>query len=410
VQWTSVRAGDGHAVAADPRGGMVFVAGSTGLVAYDAGTGAKVWDNSKGSGRSVAVSPGGHVVFVIKPVRTSGGTWDFSTAAFDAATGKQLWARRYNGRANGADRPAALAVSPGGGTVFVTGTSQGKSSGRDYATVAYKATTGKQLWASRYNGHSNGTDTAVAVAVSPRGGAVFVTGSSLGRKSFDFATVAYAAATGASLWTKRYNGPANGADEASSVAASQDGHRVFVTGASKGNSGFDFATVAYAATAGAPLWVRRYHGPTDRQDTPAVVLVSPLGGGTVVVSGDSRGNLAAYVSVAYSTVTGRTKWVARFHEGLEEVLNAAALSPDGGSIYLTGSDCLVCGGEEPNEAFTFAAKVATGAEIWRKVVTTDSPNQDGRSVAVNPDGGTVYVVIEDFTDVAHDFTTVAFRA
>jgi len=44
------------------------------------------------------------------------------------------------------------------------------------------------------------------------------------------------------------------------------------------------------------------------------------------------------------------------------------------------------------------------------VVTTDSPNQDGRSVAVNPDGGTVYVVIEDFTDVAHDFTTVAFRA
>ncbi len=119
----------------------------------------------------------------------------------------------------------------------------------------------------------------------------------------------------------------------------------------------------------------------------------------------SRASARCSAESAFRTFLRSSLRRAHHSGGLEEVLSAAALSPDGGSIYPTGSDCPVCGGEEPNEAFTFGAKVATGAEIWRKVVTTDSPNQDGRSVAVNPDGGTVYVVIEDFTDVAHDFTT-----
>ena len=359
VLWTSVRAGDGHAVAADPRGGMVFVAGSTGLVAYDASTGAKLWDNSGGSGRSVAVTPDGHVVFVIKPIHTSGGTWDFSTAAFDAATGRQLWARRYNGRANGDDRPAALAVSPGGGAVFVTGTSQGRTSGRDYATVAYAAATGKQLWVSRYNGHGHGADIAVAIAVSPRGGAVFVTGTSSGR-----------------------------------------------------SSGSDFATVAYAAATGATLWVRRYHGPKDRHDIPVAVLVSPRGGGTVVVAGGSRAP-TDYLAVAYSAVTGRTKWVSRFvPDGFEqEFPDAAAISLDGRSFYLTGSAFIVPGGEEPGQGLTIAATIATGALSWSKVITTDAPNQQGRSVAASPDSRTVYVVVESFSATApQDFTTIAFRA
>ena len=52
------------------------------------------------------------------------------------------WASRYN--AHGADTASSVAVSPGGATVFVTGRSRGATSNFDYATVAYNAATGLQ--------------------------------------------------------------------------------------------------------------------------------------------------------------------------------------------------------------------------------------------------------------------------
>ncbi len=84
-----------------------------------------------------------------------------------------------------------MAVSPTGGTVFVTGWSTGASA-NDYATVAYNAATGAQLWVRRY--HSSGTfgSYGLSVTVSPSGNRVFVTGESSGATSgFDYATIAY---------------------------------------------------------------------------------------------------------------------------------------------------------------------------------------------------------------------------
>ena len=130
--------------------------------------------------------------------------------------------------------------------VFVTGSSWGGSaSGNDYATVAYNASTGATLWVKRYNGPANGEDEASSV-VSPGNGKVYVTGHLTAATGTDYATVAYSAASGAQLWARRYNGPANGIDLASSLVVSPNGSRVFVTGASVGvNSAFDYATVAY---------------------------------------------------------------------------------------------------------------------------------------------------------------------
>ena len=72
----------------------------------------------------------------------------------------------------------AIAVSPNGVMVFVTGDSDGLSGYKDYATIAYDAATGRRLWLSRWNGPDNGPDVATSIGVSPDGVRVVVTGSS----------------------------------------------------------------------------------------------------------------------------------------------------------------------------------------------------------------------------------------
>jgi hypothetical protein len=197
--------------------------------------------------------------------------------------------KRYNG--GGYDNAESVAVSPTGKTVFVTGGSA-QPGGSVYATVAYNAATGAQQWVKRYSGPANAT----SVAVSPNGGTVYVTGEAFSPVSnYDYATIAYNAATGARVWVKRYNGRANGADYAYSVAVSPSGRVVYIAGQSGGaSSSTDYATVAYNAATGAELWVRRYGGASSLGAANSMSVSRTSG--TVFVTGYSDGD---YVTIAY---------------------------------------------------------------------------------------------------------------
>jgi len=212
--------------------------------------GAQLWAavGGRGVADSVAVSPDGSRVFV---------TGDAGTAAYDASTGTALWGASFAGSLQ------SVAVSPDGSRVFVTGKTTGSDGLPDYATVAYDAKTGSQLWAASYNPGVTGGDTAYAVRVSPDSATVYVTGSS-GASSIvsDYATVAYAASTGKQLWAARYAGPGLGSSLATALGVSSDGTRVFVTGISCASACstspvYDDATVAYAAKTGSQLWAAR---------------------------------------------------------------------------------------------------------------------------------------------------------
>src|SRR5215472_16090371 len=68
------------------------------------------------------------------------------------------------------------------------------------------------------------------------------------------------AQVGTPMWTNRYNGPANGDDQANAIAVDSSGN-VFVTGVSAGSGGgTDYATIKYS-NAGVPKWTNRYNGP-----------------------------------------------------------------------------------------------------------------------------------------------------
>ena len=357
--------------------------------------------NGNDAASSVAVSPGGSRVFVTGESQGTRSGPDYATVAYSAVTGARLWAARYNGPGNGNDAASSVAVSPGGSRVFVTGESQGTRSGLDYATVAYSAVTGARLWVPRYNGPGNGNDSASSVVISPDGSRVFVTGASRGATTTDYATVAYSAATGARLWVQRYNGPGHGNDAAYSIAVSPGGSRVFVTGESRGTrSGPDYATVAYSAATGARLWMARYNGPGNGNDAAYSIAVSP-GGSRVFVTGGSQGTRsgADYATVAYSAATGARLWVTRYNgpATYDDAARSVAVSPSGSTVYVTG-------GSNPGSA-TLAYSAATGAQLW----LARHDDMLLAAVAVSPGGSRVYVT--GLTGpFRYDYATVAHSA
>ena len=325
----------------------------------------------------------------------------------------QLWAKRYNG-SNSTDDAVSVAVSSGGGTVFVTGSSVGTTSFEDYATVGYNAATGAQLWVSRYNGPDNGEDEASSVAVSPDGKTVFVTGYSYGTTAgeVDYATVAYNAATGAQLWVERYISPAL-QGFATSVAVSPGGTAVFVTGysGSQTTGGYDYATVAYSTVTGAQLWVKRYNGPAG-DDFAHAMTVS---GNTVYVTGSSIGTNDGYdyATVAYSATTGAQLWAKRYNGAAlgSRGANSVAASPDGKTVFVTGSS--YAGSTTDYDYATVAYSAATGAQLWAKRYTGPGSGDDqAYSVAASPDGTTVFVTgYRSGTTVGQvDYATVGYNA
>jgi PQQ-like domain len=383
-----------------------------------ASPGAQLWiksynglGNNSDVAKAVAVSPDGKTVYVTgQSLGTSVGVYAYATVAYDAATGTRKWVARYNGPAGSLSSvPSAVAVSPDGKSVYVTGYSQVGQLG-DYATVAYDAANGTQLWAKGYNGPLNDDDKATSVAISPDSATVYVTGGSFGKTAGqDYTTIAYTAANGTPQWVRRYNGPGNGNDEANAVTVNPTTGTLYVTGLSPGGaSGYDYATVAYDAT-GHQLWAKRYVGPGNNTDDATSVTVNPTTG-TVYVTGYSwgKGNNPDYATIAYTAANGTPQWVARYNGpgNSYDVANAVAVSPTSGMVYVTGKST----GTGTGYDYATIAYTASGIKSW--VSRYDDPSHASDiadALALSPTGDTVYVTGETGPD-GTDYATIGYNA
>ncbi|MGH3683080.1 MAG: hypothetical protein ACRDT2_22870, partial [Natronosporangium sp.] len=185
--------------------------------------------------------------------------------------------------------------------VYVTGESASVGTGfapRDFATVAYDAADGAQLWDARV-GLSSGRDAATGVAVSPDGSRVFVTGLTLTRDSgTDFLTLAHDAEDGHTIWAGQYDAVGQ-ADFPTDLVVSPDGSQVFATGQSQlfpsgpigdpGPFGVASATVSYDAQADEerPVFVPyNLQVEPDRAEAGAPVEVSVAVANVGVVAGE----------------------------------------------------------------------------------------------------------------------------
>jgi WD40 repeat protein len=434
--WTSFYDGPANdydaasSLIASPDGRMVFVGGgsdarpSDGLdfttVAYRARTGARSWvawydgPSSDDKVESIAVSPDGERVFVTGWSTEEDvifGIYDYATVAYDATTGEELWVALYDGPGEKNDQPLWVGVSPDGSRVYVTGSSWATEDNPVAATIAYDAESGAELWAALYDGPGRDrSDAAFSGAVSPDGSRVYVSGESHGGSTYeDFATIAYDASTGAELWVARHEGARY--DSPRDMAMSVDGARLYVTGTTNSGGAQNYFTVAYDAATGGFLWADGYDGPAegDGADIATAVAIDP-GGERVYVTGGSPGVVYNdYATVGYDASTGAELWVARYEgPSTEDGAESVAVSPDGARVYVTG------GSRDQDGIYydyaTVAYRATTGESIW--VARLATPGSDNAyEVVVAPSGRAVYVTGRaDYQVGDADFATVAYRS
>lgn len=270
-------------------------------------------------------------VYVTGSSYGSGTGKDYATVKYNSS-GTQQWASRYNGTGSSDDIAYAIAVDSSG-NVYVTGSSTGSGTGLDYATIKYNSS-GTQQWAVRYNGPAGSDDIAYAIFVDGSGN-VYVTGSSTGSgTSTDYATVKYNS-SGSQQWVARYNGPVSDKDAAYAISVDSSGN-VYVTGASTGSgTGFDYATIKYNSS-GTQQWASRYNGTGGGDDNAYSLVID--GSANVYVTGSSQGSGSLdYATVKYNS-SGTQQWAARYDGPAsgDDIAYFLALDTSN-NVYITGS-------------------------------------------------------------------------
>jgi WD40 repeat protein len=354
-------------------------------VAVPASASTAVWVNGYPDATLVAnvASPDGSKVFTTG-FTGSGSTQKFLTIGYNAVTGEQLWAKTFGG--GDGDSGADIAVSPDGAHVFVTGshTVDAATADVDWATIAYDGATGAKLWSRKYDGpgSDHSTDRAEGIAVT-QNGFVVVTGSKTTHVlDAVIRTTAYYASTGATRWADTWwygHGRAVAVTPDSTLA-------IIVT--DYGDS--QIGTFAYDVLSGDLKWFRAWNGPENFQALARDIVVSPSGqyvysAGIVATADDGYD----YALLKYDTSTSAFPWGRRY-DGIpaysDESLNSVAISPDGATLFVTGSASDGTGDTD----YATLAYAATGDRLWTKRFHGRSTDV-AHSVVVEPGGAHVFV-------------------
>jgi sugar lactone lactonase YvrE len=411
-----------YAVGVSPDGSTVFVSGTTvsgsskpsdaATLAYDAATGTEKWvatyssssdPDQRDRATRLAVSPDGSKVFVTGPSACydacTGSYFEgWSTVAYDALTGTELWVARraIDGGAY------SIAVSPDGSKVIVNGQEGG---GLASATVAYDASTGEQLWVIRSD------DAPVywrALAVSPDSSSVFVARAAGTFDNYDYHTAAYDASSGTQEWSALYDGSVPTA-----LALSPDGTTLFVTGYGADSCcPQESSTVAYDASTGTQRWaVQEDQIHVLGGDTTVHLAVSPDGSKVFVSGYDRNADLRPehpFATVAYEGSSGNRLWVSRYRSG-QNYPNDLAVSPDGSKVFVTGQETMPCYSPctlSQINAPLVAYDASTGDELW----VANYENNLGFGLAISPDGSKVYLAGTFTTSTATSLAATAREA
>jgi uncharacterized delta-60 repeat protein len=381
------------------------ITGSDIVVIKYSGAGVPLWTNrynGPGNGydlANAAAVDGSNNVIVTGYSYGSGNSYEYVTIQYSGA-GVPLWTNRYHGSGNRYDEAQAVIVD-GNNNVIVTGYSY-NGTNNDHVTIQYSSA-GVPLWTNRYNGPANGDDEAYAVAVDGNNN-VIVAGYSYNGTIYDYATIQYSSA-GVPLWTNRYSGLGTGGGSVYAVAV-DSGNNVIVTGASNNGTNRDYATIEYSS-AGVPLWTNRYNGPGNGEDTATAIAVD--GSNNVLVTGYSPGSGSAndYATIKYSSA-GVPLWTNRYNGPGNYDDYATAVAVD------ASNNVIVTGYSFGNGSFFDYATVqysSAGVPLWTKRYNGPGNSADhAQAVVVDSNNSVIVTGYSRGSGGSYDFATIEYSS
>jgi hypothetical protein len=344
----------------------------------------------------MATSPDGKLVYVAATTSASSTSTDYVVIAFDTATGVQRWVFLYPGTA---DLPYAiayaLAVSPDGSAVFVTGmTSNAGGSQTSIVTVGLAADTGSQLWSTALGGFGGPPDAATD------GNRVYIGGYGVyqdpdGSTHIKAVTIAYDAATGGQVWLAHDSGNPGEDTLGANIAASPDGGRVYLAGAKLRSDGYTVDVLLFTYNAATGDLVQETHHPTVGFP-PAGIAIARDGSRIFIEEANYETGTNNALTLAYDS-TGNPLWVARYPTSCSDLFCSSrpwyfgpiTVSPNGSTVFVAASYLHILN-EEDFVALAYDA--GTGVEKWEAMYPHNVADTiTGPIIAANPNGKEVYV-------------------
>ena len=418
--------GGSDLVASSPAGDMAYVLSLTDaapgtatdydphVIAYDGATGATKWSTVLPTAgpyaglTTIIASTDGAAVYVV--TNGTGDSCETSSviSELDPVSGRLGWTRPVVAESGACADVRAAALDPTGSLLYVIGATSTTDGVSRFLVTAHDTRDGDAVWHDDYRSATDTGSMASALALSPDGQSLFVAGADIdassGSNNFvSWPLVAYDAMTGRRDWAQTWAVPvpaiSSPANPPAGVVVAPDGASAYVVGGAEGETLYDIYTLARATSDGALRWVSSYEGVrgTIKSSFDSVWYHRPLAispdGKRLFIAGYSTSlhgvNLAMdFVAIALNAADGTQVWEVR-HTADEWIhwVPSIAVHPDGGSVYLSGQARhfqLISGTYE-----TFAYNAATGAQQWT------ARQNDGLSywsgMALSPDGGRLFV-------------------
>ncbi len=333
--------------------------------------------------------------------------YDFLTVKYDNA-GTPVWTKNYNGAGNNNDIPSDIAIDANG-NVYVTGKTDVDASiltNNDYATIKYNSS-GIEQWVKTYNGSSNISDGANAIAVDAAGNCVVTGGSEENSSQKDGTTIKYNT-TGVQQWIKNYNGEGDNSDNPNAIVADAQGN-VYVAGYSFGNGTDQDICVMKINSVGDTAWVRKYDGSAGKTDQAAAIGLDASG--NIYVAGYAKNSLTGYdfITIKYNSL-GDTIWTKNYNGLGNGTDKANSLFVDAsGNIYVTGysdSDPSLAS----NDNYVTVKYSSSGTQLWASSYNGGINATDRAYGIVVDANGNVFVTGKSFNGSNYDIVTVKYSS